>query len=196
MTTMRVLLTRAMRRTRARSLVDTPTENEMDAALEDAQAFFMGLTARTLTDVLTAVNYTAGEDERVFNTSGSPITVTLPETVTIWGVERPPRAGALVEVAASATRSIYIADQGAWNAVTGLTLATEQPFGLPMDDALADMLAVRMCDAIFQREPSAMLVALASQARSAFDARFSKPLNVVVDPGIRARPYPYVEVSL
>lgn len=194
MTTMRVLLTRAMRRTRARSLVDTPAPEEMDAALEDAQAFFMGLTARTLADVLVSADYTAGEDERVFNSSGSPIVVTLPETVTVWGVERPPRNGALVEVAAAATRSIYIADQGAWNAVTGLTLDTEQPFGLPMDDALSDMLAVRMCDAIFQREPSAMLVALASQARAAFDARFSQPLNVVVDPGIRARSYPYVEV--
>lgn len=189
MTTMRVLLTRAIRRTRALPMGDMPEAGQMAAALEDAQAMFMALTNRTLTDVLTAADYTAKEDERVFNTSDSPITVTLPEIITDHGVQRAPRNGAVVEVVSSGGRHIYVADLGAWKTINGLTLTSEQPFGPPLDDALSAMLAATFCDTIFQRSPTPDLVAAATSGRYAFDARFQPPINVYTDRGLLPRRY-------
>lgn len=158
----------------------------MAAGLEDAQGYFLTLTGKTLTDVLTAVDYTAKEDERVFNTSGSPIAVTLPTTITEYGVTRAPRAGALIEVADSTTeRFIYVPELASWKKVNDLTLDGDHPFGASMDDALSSMLAASFCTTIFQIDPAPVVVDLATAGRTAFDARFSRPIKAVVDRGIR-----------
>lgn len=185
MTTMRALLTRAIRKSRARALGDTPAAEEYEAGLEDAEAFFMTLTARALTDVIITANYEAGEDERITDLTGS-YTVTRPTEIT--GQDRPPRNGAIIEVTGTTpTRHIYVSELKAWMPVRGLTSNTEFPFGPTLEDAMADMLAVRFCDSIFQRSPTEMLVQLASQGRMAFDARFAPPISAQVDPGLRSR---------
>ena len=183
MTTMRSLLTRAIRKTRARQLGETPDAAEMTAALEDAEALFRTLTNRQLTDVLITADYTAGEDERITYTSGS-YTVTRPTEID--GEERPPRNGAVVEVAgATPTRHVYVSELKSWQAVSGLTLDSQFPFGPSLEDAAADMLAARFCDSIFQIDPSAILVQLAAQGRDTFAARFAQPIAAQVDPAIR-----------
>lgn len=186
MTTMRELITRAFRKSRARPVGDDPDAAEMAAGLEDAQGYFLTLTGKTLTDVLTAVDYTAKEDERVFNTSGSPIAVTLPTTITEYGVTRAPRAGALVEVADSTTeRFIYVPELASWKKVTDLTLEGDHPFGASLDDALSSMLAASFCTTIFQIDPAPVVVEMAMAGRATYDARFSRTIKAVVDRGIR-----------
>lgn len=199
MTTMRALLTRAIRKTRANPLGHTPPAEEMEAALEDAQAFFTTLTNRALTDVLITADYTAGEDERITDLAGS-YTVTYPTEIadsSVDGGERPPRDGAIVEVTgASPTRKIYVSELKTWKTINGLALTDEQPFGPSMDDALSDMLAARFCDSIYQRDASPILLQLAAQGRDAFGARFQAPITAQADPGIRARPpYSYSDWS-
>lgn len=184
MTTMRTILTQAIRKTRQRPLGDAPEAEEMEAALEDAQALFLTLTNRQLRDVLVTAAYTAGEDERV-NTGGVSLSITLPTSITEGGVARPPRAGAIVEVAINALeRHIYVPELAAWKALAGLELTDEQPFGPSLDEAVADMLAARLCSSVFQVDPPAVAVALASQGRSTFDARFAPPITAQVDPGL------------
>jgi hypothetical protein len=162
---MRGVLTQAIRYTRAVALVDTPTENEMDAALEDAQSFFLTYPIRKLKPVLVTANYTAGENERIANNSGAPIVVTLPETITENDVTRSPYNGAIVEVAGGA-RSIYIAELGSWMTLTNLTLSTENPFGPTHDMNVAAMMAARIAGTVFQREAPADVLAMAGQART------------------------------
>ena len=165
MSTIREVLTQAIRYTRAYALGDTPAANEMDAALEDAQSYFLTFPIRKLKPVLVSADYTAKENERIANSSGSPITVTLPETITENGTERSPYNGALVEVAGGA-RSIYIAELGEWMTLTGLTLTSENPFGPTHDMNVAAMIAARIAGTVFQREAPADVMALANQART------------------------------
>jgi hypothetical protein len=173
MTTMRVILTRAIRMTRALPMGDTPEAEQMDAALEDAQSFYLYFPIRTLKSVLVDANYTAKENERVVNTSGSPITVTLPETITEDGSERAVQNGALVEVAGTSTeRYIYVSELAAWKELTGLTLTTEQPFGPTHDGDVAAMIAARIAGPVFQRAAPDDVMALANAGRTAIRAAF------------------------
>lgn len=189
MTTMRTLLTSAIRKTRARPLGDDPAAEEMDAALEEAQALFLQLTNRQLTDVLISANYEAGENERITDTSGTA-TVTYPASIGSGSDERPPRNGAIVEVSgASPTRKIYVSELGAWKTIGGLTLDDAHPFGETLTDDLAWMIAVRLCGPVFQKEATADVVTLAEAGRSRFDARFAQPITAEVDPGLRQRTY-------
>jgi hypothetical protein len=173
MTTMRVILTRAIRMTRALPMGDTPEAEQMDAALEDAQSFYLYFPIRTLKPVLVDANYTAKENERVVNTSGSPITVTLPETITEDGSERAVQNGALVEVAGTSTeRYIYASELAAWKELTGLTLTSEQPFGPTHDGDVAAMIAARIAGPVFQRSAPDDVMALANAGRTAILAAF------------------------
>jgi hypothetical protein len=71
--TVRDTLTRAVRMTRARGLGSTPTSEEMTAMLDDFQNMLMALPRTALTDVLISANYTAGENERITDTSGTAV---------------------------------------------------------------------------------------------------------------------------
>jgi hypothetical protein len=167
MTTMRAILTRAIRMTRARALGDDPAPEEAAAALEDAQAMFLTVPTRQLTDVLITDDYEAGENERISFTSGSP-TVTYPTTVEdADSNDRTPQNGALVEVSAAAgsTRKIYIAELKTWMTLTGLTLDSEQPFGPTHDLDVAAMIAARIAGPVFQRAAPDDVLALANQGR-------------------------------
>lgn len=167
MTTMRDILTRAVRMTRARALGDTPSAEELDAALEDAQGMFLTVPTRKLDDVIIEENYEAGENERITYTSGS-YTVTYPTTVeNDDGTTRTPQNGAIVEVTAAAgsARKIYVAELKTWMTLTGLTLTSEQPFGPTHDLDVAAMIAARICGPVFQRETPSDVIALANQGR-------------------------------
>lgn len=186
MTTMRDILSRAVRRTRAVQLGDAPSGDELDAALVDAQSLFMTLTARGLTEVLVSTDYEAGEDERVIDSSGTA-TITRPTSITENNVARPPRNGAIVEVAgATPRRDIYVGEYGAWKRIDSLTLTSAHPFGPSLDDAVVDMIAVRIISTVYQADPGAMLVALGQQGRDAFEARFMAPIIAQVDHALRA----------
>lgn len=189
MTTMQTFLARSLRKTRAPQVGESIESQAMNAALEDAQAYVRSLTNWALTDVVISADYTAGEDERITDTSGSA-TVTRPTTITdaVTQEVRTPRNGAVIEVTGTTpTRHVYISELKAWSAVYGLTLASEQPFGPAMDDALSDMFAARFCETIFQIEPTAVLVALAGQGKADFGARFAPPITAQIDPGLRTR---------
>lgn len=167
MTTMREILTRAMRMTRARALGDDPSAEEMDAMLEDAQSMFLTFPIRKLTPVLIDENYEAGENERITWTSGSP-TVTYPTTVEDDdGNDRAPQNGAIVETTAAAgsTRKIYVAELKTWMTLTSLALTSEQPFGPTHDLDVAAMIAARVAGPVFQRAAPDDVLALANQAR-------------------------------
>jgi hypothetical protein len=167
MTTMREILTRAIRMSRARQLGETPDSAEINAALEDAQAMFLSFPIRRLTPVIIEENYEAGENEQITYTSGS-YTVTYPTTVeNDDGTERAPQNGAIVEVTATtgSTRKIYIAELKTWMTLTGLTLTSEQPFGPTHDLDVAAMICARICGPVLQTEIPNDVLTLASQAR-------------------------------
>lgn len=167
MTTLRTILTRAMRMTRARPVGDDPDGAEMTAALEEAQSMFLVFPIRRLTSVLVEANYTAKENERVLNTSGGAVTVSLPETITTDGSERAVYNGAIVEVSGTTVeRYIYIAELGAWKDLTGLTLDSENPFGPTHDGDVAAMIAARIAGPVFQTETPQDVLALANAART------------------------------
>jgi hypothetical protein len=167
MSTMLAIITRAIRMTRARALGDDPSGEEADAALEDAQAMFLTTPTRRLVDVLITEDYEAGENERISYTSGA-WTVTYPTTIEDDdGTTRLPQNGAIVEVSAAAgsTRKIYISELKTWMTLTGLTLASEQPFGPTHDLDVAAMIAARIAGSVVQRSPPDEVLALANQGR-------------------------------
>jgi hypothetical protein len=164
MTAMRTILTRAIRMTRARPLGDDPAAEEIDAALEDAQAMYLTTPTRRLTDVLITADYEAKENERITYTSGS-WTVTYPTTISEDGTSRTPQNGAIVEVSGTSgsTRKIYIAELKTWMTLTGLTLDSEQPFGPTHDLDVAAMIAARISGPVLQRAPPDDVLALAGR---------------------------------
>lgn len=167
MTTLRVILNRAARMTRAIQLGEPPSAEEFSAMLEDTHGFFLTNPIRTLEDVYITDDYEAGENERIAFTSGSP-TVTYPTTIDDGGTTRTPQNGAIIEVVAAAgsTRKIYIAELKTWMPLTSLTASSEQPFGPTHDVDVAAMLAVRFCGPVFQKATPDDVGALAIRGRS------------------------------
>jgi hypothetical protein len=183
--TVRDTLTRAIRFTGARALGDTPDAAEMTAALDDFQNMLMSLPRTALTDVLISANYTAGENERITDSSGTA-TITRPTTITdsVTGVVRPPRNGAVIEVASatSPTRHIYIAELKSWMQVNGLALTSTQPFGPEHEAGLSAMLAARIAWPVFRRQLSPDILNLAEQGRRTVRQRFRQTVHVTTDP--------------
>lgn len=167
MTTMRTTLTRAVRMSRAVQLGDAIDAEILSAALEDAQGFFLTHPIRKLTDVLIDDDYEAEENERITWTSGSP-TVTYPTTITEDGTDRTPQNGAIVETTGTSgsTRKIYIAELKTWMPLTGLTLASEQPFGPTHDADVAAMICARICGPVLQVDTPDDVLALANRGRT------------------------------
>ena len=100
-----------------------------------------------LTDVLISADYTANEDERITNTSGSPVVISLPSTITETnGTVRPPRNGAIVQIngAASPEIHLYVGYLAGWQRLTDLTLNSANPLGPMHHEGLAALLALRL----------------------------------------------------
>lgn len=185
MTTLSTILQRSIRMTRARGLGDNAAPEELAAALEDAQGFFLTNPIRRLSDVLISDDYEAGENERISFTSGSP-TVTYPTTIDDCGTDRTPQNGAVVEVTATggSTRKIYIAELKTWMTLTGLTANSEQPFGPTHDLDVAAILAARICGPVLQREIPSDLIALNSVGRTNLRNAFRQAYSPTFERGL------------
>lgn len=185
MGTVRETLIGAIRMTGARGLEDTPSAAETAMALEAFQSLLNQLPRVALTDVVISAAYTAGENERVFNTSGSPVTITLPQTVTdtVTGETRPPRNGSVVEIAdATPERHIYISELGGWQEYSNLTEASAQPFGGEHEQGLRAMLAVRIAPDLQVPKVSDWVVEAAITGRRVIRQRFRQPVTITTDP--------------
>lgn len=167
MTTLRTVLTQAIRMTRTLQLGESVEAEALAAALEDAQGFFLTHPIRKLTDVLITADYEAGENERITWTSGSP-TVTYPTTIEEDGTDRTPQNGAIVETTGTSgsTRKIYIAELKTWMTLTSLTVDSENPFGPTHDADVAAMIAARICGPVFQVATPDDVLALANRGRT------------------------------
>lgn len=182
--TMRDTLTAAIRMTGARALNDTPDADEMAVALDAFQTMIGSLPKVFLTDVLVSAAYTAGEDERVFSTAAAPIVVTLPDTVidANSGLERPPRNGAMVVVAVTGSRHIYISELGAWQTSSGLTLDSVQPFGPEHEQGLRAMTAARISPDLQRPSIPDWVGAMAEVGRRTIRQRFRQTVRITTDP--------------
>ena len=138
-----------------------------------------------LADVLIAADYTAIENVRV-TMSGGAYTVTKPATVVdpIEGTTRPPLNGAVIEIAddTDPQRWIYVSELAGWQKMHDLGLTDVQPFGPTHEQGIAAMLAARMCEPVFQRQPSQTLVTLAQDGRRNLRQRFQQTVFVQTDP--------------
>lgn len=130
---------------------------DYDAAngLEVLQAWYDGAMAAglfgRLTDVVSEVDYTAKEFERITNTGDADIVVTLPATVAdaLTGETRVPLDLAPVVVVypgAAPQNYVYDGIVGDWVLLTALTLDDAAPFSQRGSDGLACLLAVQMAD--------------------------------------------------
>lgn len=187
------LCTAAIQATGARGLGDPPAAEEMTEALRVLQAMLEEalITGRTFTDVLVSTSYTAGEDERLFSEDATNVPITLPETITdaSTGEPRPPRNGAVVQIA-GADSYVYVARKGGWQAISGQALASAQPLGAEFDQALVNMLAVRLAANVYRKPIDPAVMAQAGEGRRQIRRSFRQFFQPTVDPvlvGTRTR---------
>lgn len=198
--TVRDTLVGAIEWTGARPLGDDPSAEEIAAALKHFQNMLLGLPslgmAGQLTDIRTNADYPADETQdlienvRLFNSSGSAITVTLPTRIydptnrdSDDNGYRAPRNGAVFKVAGSDPEThVWISYLGAWAQLEGLGLSDSQPLGAEFEEALQTMLAARICRPVFQRSPTPEVIAVAEMGRRLIRQRFRQTKPVTVDP--------------
>lgn len=178
----------AFRLAKIRGAGEDPSPDEEADALTVFQGILYALlVARApLTDVIISADYTAGENERIFNTGSGAETITLPETITdttVTSGERPPKNGAIVEIAGETHQAtVYVSHFGAWKQLQGLVLTDESPLGPAHNRDLVAILALHLVPEYLDHEPSAVLVALAQQARTSIRQRFRQSKAVPFDP--------------
>jgi hypothetical protein len=212
-TTCRDIVTRAYRmagglRDQRRGLDAT----DASTALADLQMIVLSLPGMMhWTDVDTAVDYTAGENERVRVTSANPTVVTIPGSVSSARKvlyccnqislacdgydDRAPKDGARVAVSdeLSDTQAIYFyrSDIAQWTRADALTLVSECPLNADMDLYLAARLAGLLCAADAQPVPP-LTAALITESTQKMRARYGKRQGVAVDPALlRTSSNPY-----
>lgn len=136
-----------------------------------------------ITDVLTAADYTAGENERVINSGAAAITVTLPTTITENGTARAPYDRAFVLVAADDATYLYDADQADWVRIETLTLDSTAPLSQRYGSGLAALLAASLAPE-YGVVLDPVTVALADEGARSLRIRRIAP--AVLDPALRA----------
>jgi hypothetical protein len=204
MATVRVALKEALRALRATAPGDDPTADELAAGLEAAQALILDIhEARgPLFEIDVGGAYTAGENQRLRIENGATVSITLPNSVSMFwqydpydygfapgypGVPpqgstgaadniawRAPRDGARIEIV-GATQALYFyrADINTWQPATGLTFDSELPLDNRLTDAFAALLAERLLDeATTAAGPSPTLARRIARARTAM---FTQP---------------------
>lgn len=170
MATCREIIKRAMRRLQLVASGREPKAAEATDGLTALQDLYTTLIAAgslgSLSPLEISADYTALEWQRITNTSGSPVTITLPESIEDGDAEggyRAPRDRAVVLIAgASPATWIYDAGLGAWVQIEALTLNSEAPLSTYMAGGLSAQLAVYIADEYGQQAP----VATALAARS------------------------------
>jgi hypothetical protein len=179
MSTVRSLVNRAHRYLKTYGSGETPTDDDADIALEELLLYLKQNVAKgvfgPLTEVVIEDDYEAGENERIVNTSGVAVTVTLPDTITdaYTGDERAPYDRSVVVVAGEST-NLYDAEFGDWVTVETLTLNSDEPFA---SYNLAWPLALQMAET-FNLQPGPVLVAKAETTQAAL--RIKQPIRVSV----------------
>lgn len=165
--TVQDIIRRALRRLNYITLDDEPTPSEFDVGLIALQSVYLDLIefGADLTDVVVSADYSANENERIFNTSASPITVTPPTTVEDLDVDvsvnpdhlRPPRDMSVIAIAEGVPEiHVYDASQGAWVAVYGLSLSSNAPWSNIWSNGLTALLAVSLAQEIGLPVPPAV----------------------------------------
>lgn len=186
MTTISAILSRGIRMLGARPINDVASAEELAAGLEAFQDGILNLFPSThLTDVLISANYTANENERIIDSSGTA-TITKPSTVVdaVTGATRTPHNGALIEIASatSPSRYVYVTELAGWKALTGLALSDANPLGPQHDEGLAAMMAVRMAPDLQVPNVPQWVVEMATSGRRAIRQRFRQPFIATTDP--------------
>lgn len=200
MATCQVLIKRALRMLGELRSGREPPANEAADALQSLQGLYKHLVATgtlgALRDVLVSANCTAGENQRIVNTSGSPITITLPTTVQdhsnyasdtcIWDYgfigatdgTRPPRDRAVVVEAGTSPKTyLYDADLAAWVLIDSLTLTSVAPFTQKLETGMAALLALHMAPEYGDAPPSPLVISGAGQCMSALTQRRDSQLT-------------------
>lgn len=202
MATCQALIKRSLRMLGELASGREPSSNEAADALQALQGLYKHLVATgtlgRLRDVLTATNYTAGENERVINTSGGAITITLPTTVTDYndyssaagstydygfcgsgnGTRAPRDRSVVVKAGATPTTWIYDADLAAWVDIDGLTLTSAAPFTQKLETGMAALLATHIASEYREGPVSPMVSVGAAQCVSALTRRADSPATV------------------
>lgn len=181
MTTVSSVIERAGWKARVRPVGQAMSAQEAAIALDTLQAFYLeliedGVFGR-LTETITDVAYEAAENERIYNSTASPVAITLPETVedAFTGDDRPPRDLSVVVIAGEPIASyIYSAQIGAWQAMTSLVPTSTAPLAEKSFDGLTSALAVRLCNE-FGKDPTGTTVSAAKMFRSRLASKASRP---------------------
>lgn len=152
-----------------------------------------------LTDVLVSADYTAGENERVFNTSGSPVTITSPTTVEDTSIVpdangdqlRAPREYAVISIAGSPRQTrVYDAYLGSWTEIESLELTDTPPWSTQLGQGLVGMLAL-LLQPEYGGTLTPTLEALAGEARNRLIGRMQMSAgSVFFQPDRRWPTYP------
>lgn len=159
-----------------------------------------------LSDVIPTADYVAGENERVFRDTDATLTITLPETMPMYreprsypderdawnygtnyenvaGNVRPPRDGAVVQIADSYTGEsetfVYDGSLRQWQSLDGLGLGDSAPRSSDDPEGLAAMLAMEVADQ-FGAELSQAAVMQANRYKSSLVNGFSRPRQAAV----------------
>jgi len=188
---------------------------DASTALTDLQMLVLSLPGMThWTEVETAVNYTAGENERVRVTSNSATVITIPGAVSSARTQlyccnqivlvcdgypdRAPQDGARVCVSDEFSDAVaiyyYRADIAQWTPAIGLTLDSEVPLNADMDIYLAARLAGLLCTADAQPVPP-ITAALITESTQKMRARYGKRQGMAVDTTLlrtSSNPYAWV----
>lgn len=189
--TVREIITNALRQLGALAGGREPKAADATLGLQTLQAMLLTLPefSRSLARVRVSANYTAEENQRIFNTSGSPITITLPDAVEDTDdeipddSERPPKNGAMVAESSATTAKVYVYVEylASWMQLTNLTLDSDNPLGPEHDEGLAAMLAVRL-QPYFRTPLEPAVAVLATEGRTRIRQRFRQPVDVTTDP--------------
>lgn len=152
-----------------------PSGQRAKDALDAANGLILGLPeiglAPNLKEVIASGSYAAGEDERVVDPTGGPLTVTLPATINDCGQTRTPHNGARVVVAGKTpVTHIYLSNSG-WHQVSGLELTDPAPLGDELYTAICAVLAVHLAPE-WDVEPNETTVALAQSGLMSLAAQF------------------------
>lgn len=185
------LCTQAIVWTGARTLGSVPSANEMAQAMLTLESMLASVlvSGRRLTDVLVTESYEAGEDERIFDDTTNPITVTMPVNIVDakTGLDRAPKNGAVVKINGTYRGTyVYIAYLADWTLISDLAQAGEQPLGPEFDEALAAMLAVRLAPSL-KTQPNDVVVNLATAGRRLISRQFRQVIAAVIDPVLIGR---------
>lgn len=183
MASCREVITRAYRKLNAVALGDDLPAEEAESGLVALQSIYDELVLEGVFGrvIPTRVSESAEAEEntRIFNTTGSSITITLPEEVSEDetssgltlddGGERPPRDFTVVSIAGGGNY-LYSQPRGAWDAINSLTLDSFAPLSERGADGLACLLAVTVADDV-PAAPSALTVQRALSFRSRLSVR-------------------------